>query len=219
MAAILPLSVIILAAGASSRMKAELNKHKLALRFPHSGKTLLQTTLESYLLLPFLEILLILPADEYDSETHALTSDETNKSVSSIRSIVNPATERGMAYSLALGIKAASPEAQGFLIALGDMPFIRPATIEALCNAFFRATTPEAICVPYYQRKRGNPVLFGRAYSEDLQKLQGDTGAKSLLEKYEQYVISLQTEDEGILRDIDTKEDWLRYGTYQEGIS
>lgn len=212
-----PLSVIILAAGASSRMKSELNEHKLTLRFPHSGKTLLETTLECYSSLPFLEILLVLPPDEHHPETHPRTSDATNRSVSSIRSIFNPATERGMAYSLALGIKAASPEAQGFLIALGDMPFIRPATIEALCNVFFRATAPEAICVPYYQRKRGNPVLFGRAYSEDLQKLQGDTGAKSLLEKYEQYVISLQTEDEGILRDIDTKEDWLRYGAYREG--
>lgn len=212
MAAILPLSVIILAAGASSRMKSELNEHKLTLRFPHSGKTLLETTLECYSSLPFLEIFLITPP-----EAHPLSPQEANKRFPTMHHIFNSETERGMAYSLALGIKAASPEAQGFLIALGDMPFIRPATIEALCNAFFRATAPEAICVPYYQRKRGNPVLFGRAYSEDLHQLQGDKGAKSLLEKYARHVISLQTEDEGILRDIDTKEDWLRYGAYREG--
>jgi molybdenum cofactor cytidylyltransferase len=181
-------------------MKASMDADKMLLTLP-DGKTLLQTSLEIYSAVPFQEILVILP----ERFRHSLALPD------SARVLVNPNADSGMASSVVLGVESASPQARGCMIALGDMPLIRTASIEALCEAFLRKADPTAICAPFFQEKRGNPVLFGNAYKQDLLHLSGDVGAKILLKKYSDHVMEIAVNDEGIVRDIDSAEDWREF--------
>lgn len=107
----------------------------------------------------------------------------------------------GMAASLVHALTAAS-DADGWVIALADMPYVAPATIRALTQAIADGA---GIAAPVVNGRRGNPVAFGRRHLADLQQLQGDQGARRILEAHP--VTQIDVDDEGVLRDIDTPED------------
>lgn len=193
-----PIALVLLAAGVSRRMQQPSGKMNLCLP---DGRTLLQTTLETYMAIPFAEIIVV-------TRQPVLTLGSAQKNT---RIIVNENAESGMASSLALGVASATEEVRGYMIALGDMPLVRATSIKALCTSFILQHSTEAICVPTLMGQRGNPVVFGSAYKADLIHLFGDVGAKSLLRQYAERLQEVETNDEGILVDIDTEEDWLRF--------
>ncbi|RJG00143.1 nucleotidyltransferase family protein [Noviherbaspirillum saxi] len=111
------------------------------------------------------------------------------------------AAVQGMAVSLVHALSE-TRESAGWVIALADMPFVQPATIQAL------AATLDAgagIAVPTQNGRRGNPVAFSRIHLDELLSLRGDEGARRLLQRHP--VIEIETSDPGIVRDIDTLED------------
>ncbi|RKT21093.1 molybdenum cofactor cytidylyltransferase [Paraburkholderia sp. RAU2J] len=109
--------------------------------------------------------------------------------------------ERGMGASLAAGIEA-SDDAEGWIVALADMPRIATSTIETVAIMLDKGAS---LVAPFYQGQRGHPVGFGIEHREALLALDGDTGAKSLL--MSQRVTKVEVDDPGILRDVDTPED------------
>jgi molybdenum cofactor cytidylyltransferase len=109
--------------------------------------------------------------------------------------------ERGMGASLAAGIEA-SDDAEGWIVALADMPRIATSTIETVAITLDKGAS---LVAPFYQGQRGHPVGFGIEHREALLALDGDTGAKSLL--MSQRVTKVEVDDPGILRDVDTPED------------
>ncbi|HEV8647414.1 MAG TPA: nucleotidyltransferase family protein [Burkholderiales bacterium] len=109
----------------------------------------------------------------------------------------------GMARSLACAIRA-SMNARGWVIALGDMPFVAPATISAVAK---HVADSGRIVVPAYRGERGHPVGFGSRYRGELLGLDGDEGARSLVKRHAQDVEIIECEDPGILRDIDAPGD------------
>lgn len=111
-----------------------------------------------------------------------------------------PDADGGMGVSLACGVRAAA-EADGWLIALADMPFIQPQTIRGVARMIRRGS---AIAAPMCQGWRGHPVGFGRALGHALMSMQGDAGARELLHKHAAQLDLLPTNDAGIHIDIDT---------------
>lgn len=111
--------------------------------------------------------------------------------------------DSGMGTSLAAGI-AATRDADGWLIALADMPFIAPGTIGGVL-AVLMAGAP--IAAPSYQGRRGHPVGFGRRFRDELLALGGDEGARQLLARHRQQLELIECDDAGVLYDIDTPED------------
>ena len=109
----------------------------------------------------------------------------------------------GMGASLACGVRAA-PDAGGFVIALGDMPFIRASTIAAVRDAL-AAGAP--LVAPYFRARRGHPVGIAGAFRAELEALQGDEGARSLLDAHADKLIKIPVGDPGAIRDIDTPGD------------
>nr|WP_314628200.1 nucleotidyltransferase family protein [uncultured Janthinobacterium sp.] len=109
--------------------------------------------------------------------------------------------DTGMAASLtcAIGHVRGAP---GWLIALGDMPWIEPATIAALSHAIADGAR---IAVPVCQGRRGNPVAFSAVHLPLLLALDGDQGARSIVQSHA--VQEVAVDDGGILRDIDTPDD------------
>lgn len=109
--------------------------------------------------------------------------------------------ERGMGASLAAGI-GASNDAEGWIVALADMPRIAPTTIEVVSRTLDDGAS---LVAPFYQGQRGHPVGFGIEHRDALLALDGDTGARSLLMSHR--VTKVDVDDPGILRDVDTPED------------
>lgn len=110
-------------------------------------------------------------------------------------------SERGMGASLAAGVQA-SADAHGWIVALADMPWIAPATIEAVAR---RLDEGAPIVVPCHEGRRGHPVGFAAAHGQALGALEGDIGARALLASAQ--VTTIEVPDRGILADVDTLED------------
>ena len=109
--------------------------------------------------------------------------------------------ERGMGASLAAGITA-SADAEGWIVALADMPRIALPTIEAVARALDNGAS---LVAPFYEGQRGHPVGFGIEHRDALLALDGDTGAKALL--MSRALMRIDVDDPGILRDVDTLDD------------
>jgi molybdenum cofactor cytidylyltransferase len=114
-----------------------------------------------------------------------------------------PDPETGMGTSLAFGISIA-PNTDGWLIALGDMPFIRHDTIRSVAS-LLQSGAP--IAAPQHQGRRGHPVGFAREFFCDLTQLGGDQGAHPLLAAHAARIHMFECEDPGIFADIDTRSD------------
>ena len=107
----------------------------------------------------------------------------------------------GMGESLATAIEY-TRGAEGWLIALGDMPWVQPATMRSLAAAIESGAN---IAAPVHQGRRGNPVAFGAVHRDALLALGGDQGARRLLTSHP--VTAIEVRDPGILRDIDAPGD------------
>ena len=109
----------------------------------------------------------------------------------------------GMARSFVCGIDAAR-DADGWVIALGDMPFVLPRTIKTISE---RIAQTGRIAIPAYRGERGHPVGFARRYLAQLLRLEGDEGARSVIGRHPLDLDIVDCDDRGILRDIDTASD------------
>lgn len=109
--------------------------------------------------------------------------------------------ERGMGATLAAGVRAASG-AQGWLVSLGDMPWIEPASIEAVARPLDEGAS---LVAPFYKNKRGHPVGFGPQHLAALSALEGDAGARALFATHA--VRRIEVDDPNILRDVDLPSD------------
>lgn len=115
--------------------------------------------------------------------------------------------ETEMADSLSAAVRYSaqfSESSVGFVIALADMPYIKPDTIEAIAHA---TNAGAAIVAPVYQGKRGHPVGFCAKFRNELEQLTGDEGARAILKRHADQIELLECNDPGVLADIDTPQD------------
>ncbi|MBK3434451.1 MULTISPECIES: nucleotidyltransferase family protein [unclassified Pseudomonas] len=103
----------------------------------------------------------------------------------------------GMGDSIAAAVKA-SGAADGWLVVLGDMPFIQSSSIERVIDALEEG----AISVPVQAGEYGHPVAFDRAFGPGLLALVGDRGARSLFA--DAALREVPVLDPGVLWDVDT---------------
>lgn len=109
-------------------------------------------------------------------------------------------------YSASLFSNSLEIVQDGFVIALADMPFIKPDTIRAVAN---KVATGASIVIPIFQNQRGHPVGFSEKFRSELENLQGGQGARSVIQRYTDALEFLPTDDSGILADIDTPADLI----------
>jgi molybdenum cofactor cytidylyltransferase len=114
-----------------------------------------------------------------------------------------PRAAEGMGASLACGAQAASA-AGGFVVALADMPFIRPSSIAAVRDAL-DAGAP--LVAPYFRARRGHPVGISARFRDELLQLRGDEGARQLIGREASELVKIPVGDPAVLRDIDTPGD------------
>lgn len=119
------------------------------------------------------------------------------------RVVVAERAGEGMGASLAAGVAAAG-DADGYVVALADMPWIAPATIRAIAEALRGGAS---IAAPAFGGRRGHPVGFAAAHRDALAALAGDAGARAILAAHAASVRTVEVDDAGILRDVDVPDD------------
>jgi len=125
--------------------------------------------------------------------------------------VINRDYRRGQLSSLIAAIKSLTVETagesvEGLLLHLVDHPFLSPAVVNAMIEGFYQ--TGKLIVVPTYRGKRGHPVLFSRDLFEELLEAPLDQGAKSVVHAHRDDTLEIPTEEEGVVVDIDTPEDY-----------
>lgn len=105
----------------------------------------------------------------------------------------------GLGDSIAAGVQAC-PDLDGWLIVLGDMPFILPSSIEQVVAQI----SEDGISVPVLAGEYGHPVGFGRAFGPQLMALTADRGAKGLFTGAR--VVEVAVDDPGVVWDVDVPE-------------
>jgi molybdenum cofactor cytidylyltransferase len=180
---------ILLAAGRSIRF----GRMKQLATLPN-GQTLLEASAKN--LRVGVEQLIIIVRDDAALIAHAHHIARAHD----CEVVINPLAHEGMATSISCGVNH-TKDARGWLIALADMPFIKPTSIASIAATL---TKDNQIIVPTYQGQRGHPVAFGAKYADPLCQLKGDTGARDLIRLHQLRVELLPLDDAGILKDIDT---------------
>jgi molybdenum cofactor cytidylyltransferase len=186
------IAAIVLAAGRSSRMGAA-NK--------------LLTDIDG--------VSMVRRAVEAATASHArpvivVTGNEQGKVQATLRGckatfVHNPRFAEGMSTSLQAGLTALPANVDGVLVCLGDMPLVTATAIDRLIAAF-NPLEGRAICVPTWNGKRGNPVLWDRRFFAAMADLAGDVGAKHLIGEHADLVAEVAISDDAVLTDIDTPE-------------
>jgi molybdenum cofactor cytidylyltransferase len=125
--------------------------------------------------------------------------------------ILNPRFADGMAVSLTQGIRAIRDIADGVLLMLADQPLITPAHLESLVVAW--RSSPDSICATAFADTSGPPVIFPRRCFSGLLALQGDRGARAVIDANRDRLITIPFENAAI--DIDRPEDLKKWGQSQ----
>ncbi|HEV3011445.1 MAG TPA: nucleotidyltransferase family protein [Burkholderiales bacterium] len=184
---------LLLAAGSATRFGSDKLRHEL----PHGVAIAVQAARHLRLEIP---------------RVLAVVRPGATELVSSLKAegcevVVCDNAAEGMGASLACAARAAAhldPPADGYLIALGDMPFVRRTTIAAVRDALAAGA---ALAAPYFRARRGHPVALSKGFYRELLTLRGDEGAKQLLAANERQLVKIPVGDPGVVRDIDTPDD------------
>lgn len=122
-----------------------------------------------------------------------------------VRIVENPEFAAGISGSLKAGLRALGDAVDGALVCLGDMPLLSAAALDRLIAAY-NPVEGRAICVPTWNGKRGNPVLWSRRFFAEMSELEGDVGARHLIGSHADLVCEVAMADDAVLTDIDTPE-------------
>jgi CTP:molybdopterin cytidylyltransferase MocA len=189
--ALLPVGAVVLAAGSSSRMSGA---QKLVLEF--DGRPMIKSVIEA----------------ASDGGCHQIlvvySTNDVKEAVGVDAELVhNPRAQQGMATSLQAGLRAMRPDMEAAIVMLGDQPMVGSRTVSALLRSWRREGSRPAVAVARGDEgKWAPPVVLARELWDELMALEGDAGARQLLDGRPELVDVVPTLDR--LDDIDTPEDY-----------
>ncbi len=183
-------AAIVLAAGKSTRM----GSNKLLTEL--NGKPLLVQTVAQIKASGVDEIVVV--------TGHQSAQIERVLPVTEVKIVHNPDYAEGLASSIKAGITAVQNFDAAF-VCLGDMPLIRADDMKRMMAAF-DIEEGRTLIAPAHGHKLGNPVLWGQEHFTALMALDGDRGARSLLEMQRDCIVEIAVDHDGIMLDADTPE-------------
>lgn len=192
------IGAIILAAGASKRMGFPKQLIEIC------GEPMIRLIVSKILGLGFGEVVLVLGHSARE------ILETLGSHLERLRVVFNNRYIDGIATSLIAGVKALDNRVEAFIVILSDQPFVRPSTILSIARAYREARGRGAkptMVIPTYKGARGNPVLISSEMIPEILELSGDVGARILIERHRDNVLYLDTDDPGVIIDIDTIED------------
>jgi molybdenum cofactor cytidylyltransferase len=125
----------------------------------------------------------------------------------SVNSRYNDNYKEGMLSSVKCGFSNIPSTTDAVMVFQGDQPLISPKTINRVIDAY--RLYGKSINIPVFENKRGHPILIDNKFSEEVMNLKNHEGLRSLAYKFPESVLEVETEDPGILKDIDTWEEFM----------
>ena len=186
----LMISAILLAAGESKRMG------KTKQLMPLGGKTIVEHSLDNLLASQVNEVVVVT-----GKQADIVAKTIANRPV---KIVINPDYAQGMSTSLKKGLTSIGSNADAVMVVLADQPFIDNLLINRLIEEF--QGHDKGIVVPVYKARRGHPIIFAIKYRNELLQLQGDAGAKTVLEQHPEDIREVTVASRHIHIDIDDRE-------------
>jgi len=178
---------LLLAAGSATRFGSDKLRHAL----PHGVPIAVQAARQ--LKTELAEVIVVVrdraAADMFERE--------------GCRTVLCENAAEGMGASLACAARAAGA-CDGYIVALGDMPFVRRSSIAAVREALEKGAQ---VVQPFFRARRGHPVGFAGRFFPQLLDLKGDEGARRVIAAHETELVKIPVGDPGVIRDIDTPDD------------
>ena len=191
------ISAILLAAGQSKRMNGE---NKLTKEI--QGIPLIKLSVKNILASSINELIIVLGHQkEIIEQLIEKLIDKNNK----IKCVFNKDFESGMASSIKVGLKHLPKNTEAFFICLGDMPMI----CHDIYNQLIKSKDNKEIIVPTYKGQQGNPVLFSILMKDKIMNIEGDLGAKKILEANKDKILNLAINDEGVIKNYNSVNDFV----------
>lgn len=184
---------VVLAAGESERMKSP----KLVL--PFGQGTIIGNVLCNILKSEINKILVVTGA----------WRDDVVRAIGELPVLqcVNENYKKGMLSSVICGLNSIPATADAAMIFQGDQPEITPEVINSIIEKW--KSSGSGIVIPLYRGKRGHPLFIEKKYFAEVSALDTDAGLRTLSSKFSHDVAEVETDNKMILRDIDTREDYL----------
>jgi len=107
--------------------------------------------------------------------------------------------------SVRVGLNALDRSSTGVLICLSDHPVVTADTYRALMKEYRKE--PDRIVVPRYVGKKGHPTLFPRKLVD---KVCTGLNLREIQQRHSDRILFIQVEDEGVITDVDTMDDYQR---------
>jgi molybdenum cofactor cytidylyltransferase len=190
------LEAVVLAAGAGARFGGA------KLLAPWRSGVLLDAALASALAAPARRVTLAVGADAERVVVAAEAFAARRGARDRLTIVSTPDWALGMSASLKRAIAALAPDVDAVFVFLGDMPLIPPEVSPALAQSL---TADIAAAVPVFDGRIGHPALIGAALFPAMAGLEGDRGARRLLEALGPRLARVAAPDAGVLFDVDTK--------------
>ena len=196
------ISSIFLAAGQSKRMDGE---NKLCKEI--KGIPLIQLSLKGLLGSSIDEIIIVIGHEK----------EKIKNLIKPNKKIIfayNKDFRNGMASSIKVGLSHLSRSSEAFFISLADMPKINQNIYNKLIKAlrnYNRKLKPihrKEIIIPTYENKYGNPILFSKLMKKKIMTIDGEIGAKKIIELNKSKVLRVPFKKNSILIDFDTQENF-----------
>ncbi|MCU0348867.1 MAG: nucleotidyltransferase family protein [Saprospiraceae bacterium] len=188
------IAALILAAGASTRLGQPKQLVQLA------GKTLLERACETALSIDNQAVVVVLGA-------HCEAIKPAIEHLP-VKTHVNENWQAGMGSTIAFGMAQLPPDADAVLLLLCDQPFVTYDLLENLVGKW--RENPSHVIASAYGGSFGPPAVFGKRYFAELAALNGQQGAKKLMERHREQRLLVDF-PEGEM-DVDTEEDLKRLG-------
>jgi molybdenum cofactor cytidylyltransferase len=165
---------------------------------PLGGKSMLRQVTETVCSVGLVQVVVVLGAraDRVAGELEGLPVD----------AIRNEAWSEGMSTSVRAGLNALRPEVEATLMVLADQPTLPAQILEALLNHY--QETGGLIIAPSYEGRRGNPVLIDRKLFPELMAVEGDQGARALIQRHKRNLVLVEVSNPAVVTDIDTLDDY-----------
>jgi len=171
---------------------------KMLLKF--NGKTMLENVIDNVAESDSDGILVVLGAGRDELLDYVRKYD--------IMYCYNENYREGMLSSVQCGFRNLPHDIDAVLVFQGDQPFISHSVTNSLIEKF--RSSDKGILIPVCNGKRGHPLLLDRKYRDEITNLNPDEGLRSITHQHAADVLEVDTDEQGILRDFDTYDDYIR---------
>jgi molybdenum cofactor cytidylyltransferase len=192
----LRLEAIVLAAGAGVRFGGA------KLMAPWRAGVLLDAALDSAFAAPVRRVTLAVGAEGERVAAVAEAFARRRGELDRLTIVSTPDWALGMSASLRRAVSGLAPDVDAAFVFLGDMPLIPLGVPVALARALMGDV---AAAIPAFDDELGHPALIGASLFPAILELQGDRGARRLLEALGPRLARVAAPDGGVLFDVDTQ--------------